>query len=670
MIIKNIVLENYGLFSGRNEFDLTPNLAKRGPKKKRPIILFGGKNGAGKTTFLGATRLLLYGKQSLEGKASQADYERELIGHLHRNKAAATSAEFARIGLLFDHVLNGEKNEYYVERNWTLKPNGKVLENFKVDKDGSPLDDVSPEHWESFISDIVPARFSQLFFFDGEKIKNIAEDLSSNTAIAEAIQSLLGIDNVLSLKSDLKVYKSRLLKDSGSVDYKQNIEEIESKINTVEQELGDLALDRANLRGTAEETEKAISSLEAELEKKGGGFAAQRGANKQKVEHLKELIESTENNIRSLCDTSLPFAFCPTISHSLVAQLQTEENQQESATAKKSVIALSSNLKDQLALVEATDKKVIENFLDQNIKNYLLKLEPNDSRTALHQLSPRESREMQHSVAQTSASESAKALIEFSKLESLNIDLHKVSKDLEKAPAIDDISITVEQIRIKSQELGAVHSKLKVIEQKVKTLENESAQLERTKEKLEKAATNLAKHEEKLAHLVKLGPALEAYQDKLTKAKIKTLRSEVTECFNRLARKSDFVKGIDIDSKTFAVTLLDEHNRCIPREDLSSGEKQIFAIAMLWGLARTSGRPLPVVIDTPLGRLDSDHRKKLIENYFPNAGHQVILLSTDTEVDQNLYSQLSPHISQSYHLVYDHDKGHTTATHGTYFWDE
>ena len=89
---------------------------------------------------------------------------------------------------------------------------------------------------------------------------------------------------------------------------------------------------------------------------------------------------------------------------------------------------------------------------------------------------------------------------------------------------------------------------------------------------------------------------------------------------------------------------------------------------MLWGLARTSGRPLPVVIDTPLGRLDSDHRKKLIQNYFPNAGHQVILLSTDTEVDQGLYNQLEPHISQSYHLVYDHKKGHTKATADSYFW--
>jgi len=54
----------------------------------------------------------------------------------------------------------------------------------------------------------------------------------------------------------------------------------------------------------------------------------------------------------------------------------------------------------------------------------------------------------------------------------------------------------------------------------------------------------------------------------------------------------------------------------------------------LWGLARASARPLPAVIDTPMARLDAAHRQHLVERYFPNASHQVIVLSTDTEVDR------------------------------------
>ncbi len=51
-----------------------------------------------------------------------------------------------------------------------------LRESFKVERDGNKMDDVSSDHLQSFIADIVPERLSQFFFFDGEKIKNIAED--------------------------------------------------------------------------------------------------------------------------------------------------------------------------------------------------------------------------------------------------------------------------------------------------------------------------------------------------------------------------------------------------------------------------------------------------------------------------------------------------------------
>ena len=60
-----------------------------------------------------------------------------------------------------------------------------------------------------------------------------------------------------------------------------------------------------------------------------------------------------------------------------------------------------------------------------------------------------------------------------------------------------------------------------------------------------------------------------------------------------------------------------------------------------------------MIIDTPLGRLDSEHRGRMIEHYFPNASHQVIVLSTDTELDKQNFEKLSPHVSHAYHLVYN-----------------
>ena len=87
-------------------------------------------------------------------------------------------------------------------------------------------------------------------------------------------------------------------------------------------------------------------------------------------------------------------------------------------------------------------------------------------------------------------------------------------------------------------------------------------------------------------------------------------------------------------------------------------------------MARVSGRNLPVVIDTPLGRLDSSHRSNLVERYFPAASHQVILLSTDTEIAKTEIEQLRQQeaIAQQYLLEYSSSKRQTKVYPNRYFW--
>jgi DNA sulfur modification protein DndD len=115
------------------------------------------------------------------------------------------------------------------------------------------------------------------------------------------------------------------------------------------------------------------------------------------------------------------------------------------------------------------------------------------------------------------------------------------------------------------------------------------------------------------------------------------------------------------------ITLFDKEGNALPKQRLSEGEKQIFAISVLWGLAQASPRPLPAIIDTPMARLDSEHRDHLIQRYFPHASHQVIILSTDTEVTQEFYNELEPHLARAYHLNYDETTKVTTPVEG-YFW--
>jgi len=134
-----------------------------------------------------------------------------------------------------------------------------------------------------------------------------------------------------------------------------------------------------------------------------------------------------------------------------------------------------------------------------------------------------------------------------------------------------------------------------------------------------------------------------------------------------LLHKQQLFERVVIDPENFSINLIDQAGTVLPKDRLSEGEKQIFAISVLWGLSQASARPLPAIIDTPMGRLNSEHRNQLVERYFPHASHQVIILSTDTEIEEHYFEQLKPSVPRAYHLNYD-EAGRMTIVEEGYFW--
>ena len=94
----------------------------------------------------------------------------------------------------------------------------------------------------------------------------------------------------------------------------------------------------------------------------------------------------------------------------------------------------------------------------------------------------------------------------------------------------------------------------------------------------------------------------------------------------------------------------------------------MYATAVVWGLAKTSGRPLPFMIDTPLARLDEENRDNLIEKFYPYASHQMIIFSTNSEINAEFYPKLEPFVESSFVIKYNSDKG-KTVKHDSYFFD-
>ena len=125
-----------------------------------------------------------------------------------------------------------------------------------------------------------------------------------------------------------------------------------------------------------------------------------------------------------------------------------------------------------------------------------------------------------------------------------------------------------------------------------------------------------------------------------------------------------------MNPETLDLTYLGDGGKEVAKESLSAGEKQLMVIAILWALAICSKKKLPVIIDTPLSRLDSMHRTSLVTSYFPNASDQTIILSTDSEIDHTYYGLMKQAVGDEFTLNYDEETRSTTIMKGYFLTND
>ena len=160
---------------------------------------------------------------------------------------------------------------------------------------------------------------------------------------------------------------------------------------------------------------------------------------------------------------------------------------------------------------------------------------------------------------------------------------------------------------------------------------------------------------------------IDRYTAVLQKRKTGLLAQTVTECYKKLANKSNLIDRVEIDSGTLEISYYNENGKEVEKTSLSAGEKQLVVVSILWALAICSHKRLPVIIDTPLSRLDSLHRSSLITTYFPQASEQTIILSTDSEIDRDGYELMKDNVGDEFTLFYDENEKSTKIRKGYYF---
>ena len=177
MILKKLIMHNFGVYASTNQFEFHGG---------KPIVLIGGMNGRGKTTFLEAVLLGLYGQNSFAYTESKfKTYGQYLKSYV--NKADGTEKTY--IELEFSMEGSGEE-VYLVHREWEGNTK-RVHEKIWVKKNGVDNSFLT-ENWPMFVENILPSALSSFFFFDGEKIAELAVE-DTNDQMKESIKALLGI---------------------------------------------------------------------------------------------------------------------------------------------------------------------------------------------------------------------------------------------------------------------------------------------------------------------------------------------------------------------------------------------------------------------------------------------------------------------------------------------
>lgn len=659
MLIKQLVLRNFRVFNETHIIDLAPR-KRPNDDNPRPIVLFGGLNGAGKTSILSAIRLALYGRLAFGLSTQNQDYINELSSLIHNGTITSEQPNEAAIELTFTYNKGGQEAEFTVARTWKK---GKK-DQLSLLQDGVPLEELDYDQCQGFLNELIPHGIADLFFFDGEKIAELAEDESGNI-LKTAVRRLLGLDLIAKLRNDLMIFIKRQQSSQFAATQQQQLAALEKQIKEYAFQTEQL-LEKADFsKIRIDLLSKEIIRYEGQLNAQGGAFAQTKAQEKQKVETLLKEKDRLEKALRHECDGLLPYALAPKTLTRLLEQISTETQIKQARNFENELGQFLTQLKNDIAFRSSTSGKIVAEAIEDNLKDYLATKPKGE---LLFDISEREAGMLQQAIEQDSKKTWQRFDLYRNQLVEIEEQLEQAAANIARAPEDDQLLDIFDKIRELDKQRELKKQEYRALLEDAKRTKQQQLDCVRQVQKAHDTARNQHSFNSAFNNAQETINLLDRYSEVLTQARVKTLSTNFEVAYRKLARKEDLQLNAHINPETFDVELIDEKGNVINRKLLSAGEKQIYAIAILEALAKTSGRDLPVIIDTPLGRLDSQHRDKLINHYFPFASHQVVLLSTDTEVDERYFvDQLRDDISHAYEIVFNaHTK--SSALKPGYFW--
>lgn len=647
MIIKELLLYNFGIYASMNKFRF---------HGEKPVVLIGGMNGRGKTTILEAVLLALYGTNSFAYRESNyqsyGQYLKSFVNKMDGTLKTYIDLEF---------LMRDEKEEIYrVHREWDGNKQ-RVTENISVYKDGK-YNQFLTDNWSMFIENILPSGLSGFFFFDGEKIAKLAEEKTSKQ-MKESIKSLLGISVLDLLENDIHRIVSRASKNRVE---DTEIKEIEELRRIKDDLIGRLSVIDGKIKDLYAEKElvdQNLEKLQQDYIKKGGDIVTQRQELFRKRSSTMIRMESIKEQLVNDAASELPLVLVRDLLMNIRENAEIAQDEKMMEVALKKMGSLFADFTR-----KSNNSQGAQEFMDYIKEQSEKKISApsyNLSDTAIFKLQVLLEEQLLNNklASQERQKEFIKLQKEVEELESyLSVDIdekavariYKKIKESEQKNIDLDVNLAklCEERRMCNGDVMASTSQYnKRVEEYLKRIE------------LNEDRDRIIKY----SHIATT--ILNEYKIRLQRRKISVVAETMTECYKKLANKRNMIQRIEMDPDSLDLKYINKLGDEVEKSSLSAGEKQLMVISLLWSLALCSKKKLPVIIDTPLSRLDSAHRVSLIKTYFPQASEQTIILSTDSEIDRSYYDIMKNDIGDEYTLRYDDDTKATTIIKG-YFTEE
>jgi DNA sulfur modification protein DndD len=675
MFIKEIELNNFRIYKGVNKIDLLPENGKN-------IIVVGGKNGYGKTTFLMSLVWCLYGK-SMENVdelykkeiGEKGGYGKYIGNSLNRLAKAQGETRFS-VSVTFREVKIPEItcNEVKIRRSYDIKTSTSdkvevLIDGFQNELIQDLTTEGKQDGEEIFIRDfILPIEIAKFFFFDAEKIVSLAEINSpeQRRLLSKAYTEVLGIKKYEDLKDQLETIQDDYRKKSAKPQERAEFNQIETDIKNKQIAIEDVETQIQKLNQEKIEKQSESKEIQIKLIQEGNMMTLEQ-LNELKSEEaiLNEKINNLQNDLKDLFDL-IPFGLAGETLLEVSNQLESEKNYKENKFKQENVGEKTNRILDDL---EEEKKKFngvigteIRNFYESQIKNLIKKYFFSDvpdlptSFMALHDFSDVEANELntlinnlKHTFRDNFTRLNDNYLRSKNDLDSIRRKIRAAEKDAEDEHIA---KLRSDKTRLDNR-IFTIDKDIYDLGERIGGFKNENKSFKQRQEELRKKIDDSRRYSEKDEKTQELISNLKEFIKEFKVTTKKKLEDNILNELNILMHKKGFIKKVMVDINQAGddvdINLYDARDEKIDKASLSMGERQMYASALLKALVDESDIEFPVFIDSPMQKFDKDHAESVIKEFYPNVSKQVVLFPLiHKELTESEFDLLKSNISKSY----------------------